>query len=300
MSDVKWIKIVTDIFDDEKILLIEQLPDADSVIVIWFKLLCLAGKQNNSGVFMVGSLPCTDEMLAAIFRRPLNTVKLALSTFEKLDMIEVVNNCITIPKWGKYQNLEGLESRREYMREYMKEYRNKQKMLSDGREEDVNIYDVNGVNTDKHLVSTVDKNRLDKNREDKNKNTECASDTDFFDEFWKAYPRKVSKQSALKAWKGAKADKLAEQIIADVQRRCETEWKGQEMQYIPFPTTYLHQRRWEDETAPQERRTTQKPEPKPNAALNYEQRTYDDDEFQSGDYMREAEEFMRKQKEEGL
>lgn len=42
------------------------------------------------------------------------------------------------------------------------------------------------------------------------------------------------------------------------------------------------------------------PEPKPNPALGYEQRTYDDDEFQSGDYMREAEEFMRKQKEEGL
>lgn len=42
------------------------------------------------------------------------------------------------------------------------------------------------------------------------------------------------------------------------------------------------------------------PEPKPNAALNYAQRQYDDDEFQSGDYMREAEEFMRKQKEEGL
>ena len=24
---------------------------ADSIIVIWFKLLCMAGKQNNSGVF---------------------------------------------------------------------------------------------------------------------------------------------------------------------------------------------------------------------------------------------------------
>ena len=38
-SDVKWIKITTDIFDDEKILLIESLPEADSIIVIWFKLL---------------------------------------------------------------------------------------------------------------------------------------------------------------------------------------------------------------------------------------------------------------------
>ena len=55
MSDIKWIKIVTDIFDDEKILLIESLPEADSIIVIWFKLLCLAGKQNNSGVFIMNN-----------------------------------------------------------------------------------------------------------------------------------------------------------------------------------------------------------------------------------------------------
>ena len=48
MSDVKWIKITTGIFDDDKILLIESLPEADSIIVIWFKLLCLAGKQNNN------------------------------------------------------------------------------------------------------------------------------------------------------------------------------------------------------------------------------------------------------------
>ena len=53
MGEVKWIKITTDIFDDEKILLIESLPDADSIIVIWFKLLCLAGKMNNSGVFVM-------------------------------------------------------------------------------------------------------------------------------------------------------------------------------------------------------------------------------------------------------
>lgn len=33
MSNVKWIKITVNIFDDEKILLIESLPDADSIIV---------------------------------------------------------------------------------------------------------------------------------------------------------------------------------------------------------------------------------------------------------------------------
>ena len=47
MADVKWIKITTDIFDDEKILLIESLPDAYSIITVWFKLLCLAGKHTS-------------------------------------------------------------------------------------------------------------------------------------------------------------------------------------------------------------------------------------------------------------
>lgn len=84
------------------------------------------------------------------------------------------------------------------------------------------------------------------------------NDTDAFDAFWKVYPRKVSKQTALKAWKAAKVDRIVDEIIADVKRRCETEWKGEEMQYIPHPTTYIHQRRWEDETPPQERKEKEK------------------------------------------
>lgn len=50
MSEIKWIKICTDIFDDEKILLIESKPEKDSIIVIWFKLLCFAGKQDRKSV----------------------------------------------------------------------------------------------------------------------------------------------------------------------------------------------------------------------------------------------------------
>lgn len=131
MADVKWIKITTDIFDDEKILLIECLPEADSIIVIWFKLLCLAGKMNNSGVFMMNDkIPYTDKMLATIFRRKESTVQLALQTFEQFGMIEIIDGVITIPNWGKHQNLDQLETKKEYMRNYMKEYREKQKLLT--------------------------------------------------------------------------------------------------------------------------------------------------------------------------
>lgn len=133
MGEVKWIKIVTDIFDDEKILLIESLPEADSIIVIWFKLLCFAGKQNNSGVFVMNNgLAYTDKMLATIFRRKESTVNLALRTFEEFGMIEIINNAVTIPNWSKHQTLDQLEERKEYMRNYMQKYREKQRLLTDG------------------------------------------------------------------------------------------------------------------------------------------------------------------------
>lgn len=129
-SDVKWIKITTDIFDDEKILMIESMPSADSIIVIWFKLLTFAGKQNNDGVFLMSNrIAYTDEMLASIFRRDVNTVRLALKAFEQFGMIEIVDNVITIPNWGKHQSLDAYEKKKQRDRERIARKRAEQKAL---------------------------------------------------------------------------------------------------------------------------------------------------------------------------
>lgn len=137
MAEVKWIKICTDIFDDEKILLIEDMPEADAIIVIWFKLLCMAGKQNNDGVFLMNDkVAYTDEMLSAVFRRPLNTVRLALKTFEAYGMIEIINDTITIPNWEKHQNSAALRKRKEDTRRRVAAYRKRQKALLDHTEEE--------------------------------------------------------------------------------------------------------------------------------------------------------------------
>ena len=175
MADVKWIKITTDVFDDEKILLIESLPDADSIIVIWFKLLCLAGKQNNSGVFMMGnSIPYTDKMLATIFRRKESTVQLALQTFEQFGMIELIDGVITIPNWGKHQSFDKIEKNNEYMREYMREYRQKQKALTCKPNSKTNSKPNSKTN-----VNALEKNREEKNREEKNKSVRETTHTIF-------------------------------------------------------------------------------------------------------------------------
>ena len=131
MAEVKWIKITTDIFDDEKILLIESLPDAYAIITVWFKLLCLAGKQNNSGVFLLGRMPYTDQMLSTIFRMKQTTVRLAIETFQQFGMIEVIDGVITIPNWDKHQSLDAYEKKKERDRLYQTERRAKQKALAE-------------------------------------------------------------------------------------------------------------------------------------------------------------------------
>lgn len=132
MSDVKWIKVSIGIFDDEKIRYIEQLPEADTIFTIWMKFLVLAGKKNMGGeVYFNDEIPYTDEMLAAIFHRKVNTVRMALETFCKLRMIEIsADRTIVISNWGKHQNVEGLDKIREQAAERARRHRAKQQSLN--------------------------------------------------------------------------------------------------------------------------------------------------------------------------
>ena len=117
MADVKWIKIVTDIFDNRKIRQSEVMPEGASILVIWFKLICLAGKTNDSGlVYFTRDIPYTDEMLATQFNRPLPTVRLALKTFQAFGMVEIVDNFLQLPSWEKYQSVDGMDKIREQNR----------------------------------------------------------------------------------------------------------------------------------------------------------------------------------------
>ena len=158
MAEVKWIKIVTDIFYDEKMLLIETLPEADSIIVIWFKLLCFAGMQNNSGVFTLNNrIAYNDEMFATIFRRPLNIIRLALKTFEAYGMIEIIDNVVTIPNWEKHQSLDKMEELREQNRLRKQKQREKQKLLSSvSRDSHVTVTQCHAIDKDKEKEKDLD------------------------------------------------------------------------------------------------------------------------------------------------
>lgn len=73
--------------------------------------------------------------------------------------------------------------------------------------------------------------------------------TERFDRFWQAYPRKIGKQAALKTWSKLKPSaELTEVILAAVEyQKTWNAWTKDGGQYIPNPSTWLNQGRWEDE-----------------------------------------------------
>ena len=160
MPEVKWIKITTDMFDDEKIRLLEAMPDADTLLVIWVKLICQAGKVNADGhIFLAENVPYTEEQLATIFNRPVNTVKLALRAFEQLQMITIEEDgSIQLPNFSKHQNVEGLEKIRE----------NTRLRVAKHRELKAGNTDVTDGNVTVTQQSRVEKNKKENKKENKN------------------------------------------------------------------------------------------------------------------------------------
>ncbi|EHI97556.1 replisome organizer region-containing protein [Clostridium sp. DL-VIII] len=130
MADIKWIKLATCMADDEKMKLIDAMPERDTVHYLWIRLLIQAAKTNADGeIFLSEDMPYTDKMLAVIFSRPLASIKLALKTLSRLGMIEIdYDKVIRIVNWDKHQNIEGMERVREQNRKRAENHREKKKL----------------------------------------------------------------------------------------------------------------------------------------------------------------------------
>ena len=159
--EVKWIKITTDIFDDEKIKLIDSMPERDTILVIWLKLLTLAGKSNRSGYLLFSdNIPYDEEMLSTLFNRPVNSIRFAVGIFKKFEMIVVEHfsddsekEILYISNWEKHQNIEGMEKIREQTKLRVEKYRHKQKLLDNKKTCNVtsNVTVTQGNATDKDI-----------------------------------------------------------------------------------------------------------------------------------------------------
>lgn len=214
-TDIRWIKVSTGLFSDDKMRLIRAMKDGDEMVIIWLQLLLLAGRVNQDGFLALNGnhVPYREEDMAVMFEVDPETLHRALEVFEGFGMVELLEETYHITNWGKHQAVDGMERIREQNRKRIQRFRAK---------------------------------KLQKPEKPEPKETE--KDTRFA-RFWAAYPKKVGKGAAEKAFgKIRPSDALTEKMIRAVEdAKMSAQWRREGGQYIPNPATWLNQKRWEDE-----------------------------------------------------
>lgn len=148
-----------------------------------------------------------------------------------------------IVNYQKYRNLKDENEKREYMRTYMRNRREAEKS-------------VKSVNFCKDPSIDVTQAEAEAEAEVKTKTPPTPKPpkpkplTDpSFDRFWRAYPNRKAKGAAEKSWKALKPDaELVELILKAIEdQKRSKKWREEGGRFIPYPATWLNQKRWEDE-----------------------------------------------------
>lgn len=221
MSEVKWIKITTDMFDNRKIRAIRKLPEGNNIILIWVMLLSLAGRCNASGmIFLTANIPYTNKMLADELDFEESIICIALDTLEKFGMITRDENLfILVNNWAEYQSVDGMDKIREQTKKRVTDYRKRQKenVELSSRNVTCNVTET----LQKRNVTQQNKNK-NKDIEKENNNISCASEMhddddleEFFNAIWKLYPIKKGKGQVSKSKK-----KVLQRKGYDQMKRC--------------------------------------------------------------------------------
>lgn len=166
MSGVTWFKVLTDIFADDKIKIIQSMPEGDSLLIMWFKVLAQAGKTNDGGyIYLKKDIPYTSAMLATLFGKQQHLVELAMKTFNQFGMIDVdERGYVFVTNWEKHQAVDKLDKIREQTSLRVAKHREKKKLELQECSVTVtqNVTPSNATDIDKELDKDKEKNKKSK------------------------------------------------------------------------------------------------------------------------------------------
>lgn len=104
----------------------------------------------------------------------------------------------------------------------------------------------NAISDDRNSINSVDNQQIKLNKIKLNNNKYTSYD---FEKFWEAYPRKEGKGYCRKIWNKLKpSEELVQKMLESIKIQKQTDrWLKNDGQFIPMPSTWLNQERWEDE-----------------------------------------------------
>lgn len=218
-----YLKLKEGFFDSEELKILESMPDGYIYSNILLKLY-LRSLRNDGRLMYRNTIPYTPEILATLVGHQVGTVEKALDVFEKLALIEKLDNgAIYMMDIQNFIGTSSTEADRQRM--YYNRVKNEKALLQ--APADV-----------KPAALPMDSGEA---KPEAKSNKAIGNYTPDFEELWQEYPRKVDKAQAYKKYKARLEDGYShEQLLAAVRnyaaqcRRDRTEDK-----YIKHGKTFL-------------------------------------------------------------
>jgi len=244
-----WLKLKEDFFQSKRIKKLRNMAGGDTYLIIYLKLQLKAMKTDGVITF--------DHLENDI------ATELALDLDESADDVAATmlyllhcglaessdNEAFFFPYAIENVGSENSSAQR------VREYRERQKALQCNASETQMKRICNGeiekeIDKDIPPISPTGGNGSDDKPKKKTRSKRDNAVLDpLFDTFWKEYPRKVAKPKARESFIRINPDQeLTQKMIAAVKAQKQTEqWRKDNGKFIPHPTTWLNQRRWEDQ-----------------------------------------------------
>lgn len=174
MSEISWVKITVDMFDNRKIKQIRGLPEGNNIVLVWIMLLTIAGRCNAGGmIFLTENIAYTAESLARELDFEVPFIKMAIETLSRFGMIRADTTEFSIVNWEEYQNIEGMERVKEQNRLRKQREREKKRALlaenSESRDCHVTSQQNHATDKDIDIDKESEKELKTKNKEPKSK-----------------------------------------------------------------------------------------------------------------------------------
>lgn len=231
-----WLKLKNDFFEDDTIKWLEEQENGKDYVIFYLKLALKSLTDNGSLIRYVGEklIPYDVKALAKLTDTPVDTVAVAMKTFEEIGLISVSEiGEIYLNQINEMIGSETGSAKR------VRKHRLK-KALNSAESEQALL-----CNTD---VTKSNTDIRDKSLDIRDKSLDIDKELSFTT-FWSEYPKKVGKAQAEKTFKKiVKDEPTLNAILLDLRKRTNYEqWTKENGKYIPNPSTYLNQERWLDE-----------------------------------------------------
>lgn len=247
MSDNKkyyYLKLKDNFYDSEEMILLQNMPDGYVYSDILMKLY-LRSLKNNGKLMFKDVIPYTPAALAQVVRHQIGTVEKALDIFQKLGLVEILDNgAIYMLDIQNFIGKSSTEADRK--RNYRSKIQDEVQAIGQMSEK---CLDKSPPEIEKEIEKEIDINGQDELDRPRKKEKNNLSWEEQFEKFYKMYPKKVKKQN-VKKWfeKNKPSNELFSSMLSSLEQfRASAEWQKDGGQYIPYPSSWLNQKRWEDE-----------------------------------------------------